>query len=401
MPVTPVRPPSTWNTDSSQILNPKERQDGWVFGVLPLLVIPYFAILSYGFYLLHSTSNLPDITGLMVAMASTFLVIALIWLIYRFMSPNILILTSLSLVPFLILILAFTTAFLVDRDFGNAFILVCIVFMNAFKYVGFYAGEYRVPTAFAMHVVHKSPFSLALLPFTASIILTVLMFYALNGWMHCTTPWLESLSIAAGISLHVALIFILASYTRMRSSAAMIRQCLTLPRTTHDSHKFIFTMYITYFTIDGWLRSLPLQLFLLLTFKTRLGALIAVFPDISAGMPALLHNENYFKDISFKNMFLSRIVLGEAQVYDAVFYAIILASLIVQLTFHLVGWKWVIQTGHLTISWILLQVLVAPLVARIPSAVRTYQHDNRSFLSNINDESLATEIASNVMPQAE
>lgn len=401
MPVAPVRPPSNWTPDSSQILHPKDRQDKWVFGVLPVLIIPYLAVLSYGFYLLYFSKELPDAIGLITAIASTTITLALIWFIYRLLPPNALILTSLSIVPFLVLILAFTAAFLIDKDFGNAFILLCIVFMNAFKYVGYYAGEYRVPTAFVMHVVHKSAFSLALIPFTIALLLTILGFYALNGLFLCSIGWLKETSIIGGICLHITLVFILASYTRMRASATTIRQCMTLPRTTGDSHKFIFTTYFTYFTIDGLMRSLPLLLFLLLTLKARVSALITVLPDITVGMSALLRNESYFKDVTFKNFFLSRVVLGEAQVYDAEFYAITLASLIVQLSFYFIGWNWVISTGYLSTSWILLQIVVAPVVARIPSAIRTYQQDNRSFLSRINDDALATEIASNVMPQAE
>lgn len=401
MPVTPVRPPPTWNTDSSQILHPKERQDKWVFGVLPLLVISYIVIVSYGFYLLYFLGQLPDATGLIVAMSSTIAVAVVIWLVYRLMSPNVLIIISLTIMPLLMLALAFTVAFLVDKDFGNAFILVCIVCLNAFKYAGLYAGEYRVPTAFVMHVVHKSSFSMALIPFAFAFLQIIVMFFALAGLSQCPIEWLKDTFIYTGIFLEIVILFILASYTRMRSSAATIRQCLTLPRTTNESHRFIFTTYLTYFTIDGFLRSLPLLVFLLLVLKARLGALITIIPDIQAGMSALLRNESYFQDFSCSSIFFTKIGLGESQVYDVIFYITAVASLTVQLLFHLLGWTWVTHSMYLTISWVLMQVLVAPIVSRIPSAVRTYQHDNRSFLLKINDDALATEIATNIRPQAE
>ena len=366
------------------------------------MTFAYVASVAFGLYVLFSTNAALDLFSLFLLYLLSFSLYFLMILCYRQMTPNQLVLTTLSIVPILTIALTWLQAILWERTSYNAAILFTFfTFLNFFTLAGLYAQIGRVPTAYVTFAIKRGKTKQAIIPAMFSCVFLAATYYAVTGSLLHPNKWIAySVSFYANFYT-IIVILAVSSYVRMCAAGDMTRSIISMPRTVSDKPTCIFTAYFTYFFSDGIVRSFPLQLWLLFAYNSVNVGMLFLISDWRAGMPAILHNHSYWKSDLISTL-CSGSLLGDLQASIAMLYTTILILDVAVITMHLLFNTW----GSLFIieglcAWLIMQVLAAPITAQIAAAIQLYQHDGQAFISRIGDAELLREFHAGVMPRAE
>lgn len=403
-PTSPAQPPWTnpSTVDNSEVLRPKKRQDSFILYLASAMTFMYIAGAVLGLYVLFSTHAALEFSSLLFSYLLSFSLYFATILCYRQLTPNQLILTTLSIVPILTIVLVWLQAILWENmSYSSAILFTFITFLNFFSLAGLYAQLGRVPTAYVAFAVARGKTRPAIAPAVLSCVFLTVTYYAVTGSLRYPNKWIACL-VSFYLNIYTIIVILaVGSCVRMCAAAEMTRGIITMPRTVRDKPTRIFTTYFSYFFSDGIIGSLPLQLWLLFAYNSVNAGVLFLLSDRRAGMPAILHNRSYWTP-DLVSVLCGGSLLGVMQVSIAMLYTTILVLDIVVITMGLLFGAW---SERFLIeglcAWLIMQVLAAPIAAQVTAAIQLYQHDGRAFVSRIGDDELLREFREGVMPQAE